>query len=377
MSNKISTKAIPMLLAVAVLAACTTPIGNADQQPDAMSGKLTGTVTYRERIALEADAVIEVQLLDVSKADAPAEVIATQTIKSDGKQVPIPFELDYDTAEIDQKSSYSLQARILVDGQLRWISEQVYPVLTQGQPTNAVEIIVNRVPGGDVGIPDQEWTLQSMIIDGTEIALESGVSTTIRFAADGKYGGSGGCNSYTGLYTLQGNTISLGAAAATLMLCQTGMDQETNFFAALETLSSFEIAADSLQLSSADGKTMLTFGAGAESQSITDVIWKWTESLDNNDKATTVSEPEKYTIEFKSDGTIALRADCNTGTGSYQLDDNQLTITLGAITLVGCPSASLDRQYLDELAEVASYLFDDQDLILEWKFDSGTMRFSR
>jgi uncharacterized lipoprotein YbaY len=33
-----------------------------------------------------------------------------------------------------------------VDGQLRWINTQQYPVLTRGAPTSNVEIIVQPVP---------------------------------------------------------------------------------------------------------------------------------------------------------------------------------------------------------------------------------------
>lgn len=135
-----------MLLAGGALAACAAPAGDSSQPGTSLSGSLTGTVTYRERIALDPGAVIEAQLLDVSKADAPAEVITTQTIHADGKQVPIPFELAYDPAKIDERLSYAVKAQILVDGELRWISQQAYPVLTQGNPTSDVEIVVSRAP---------------------------------------------------------------------------------------------------------------------------------------------------------------------------------------------------------------------------------------
>jgi len=39
-------------------------------------------------------------------------VIATQTIPAEGRQVPIPFELTYDPALIDQTQTYLVAARI-------------------------------------------------------------------------------------------------------------------------------------------------------------------------------------------------------------------------------------------------------------------------
>jgi uncharacterized surface protein with fasciclin (FAS1) repeats/uncharacterized lipoprotein YbaY len=108
-----------------------------------LSGVLTGTVFYLERIALPPDAVIEVKLEDVSKADVAATVLASQTIPSEGRQVPFPYELHYDPAQIKQQGRYAMRARILIDGQLRWINTQNVAVLTQGNPVTGVDIRVS------------------------------------------------------------------------------------------------------------------------------------------------------------------------------------------------------------------------------------------
>lgn len=79
----------------------STPPASADPgQPSGLTGVLKGKVTYRERIALAADAIVEVVLQEVSRADAPATSIASQTIETQGAQVPIPFALTYDPAQI-------------------------------------------------------------------------------------------------------------------------------------------------------------------------------------------------------------------------------------------------------------------------------------
>jgi len=108
------------------------------------TNSVTGTVTYLQRSALTPGAIIEVKLLDVSRADAPAETIAEQVIKPAGRQVPFEFELRYDSSLIDERHRYAVQARILEDGQLRFISTQAYPVITGGNP-NAIEVMVKPV----------------------------------------------------------------------------------------------------------------------------------------------------------------------------------------------------------------------------------------
>lgn len=118
----------------------------AETQPAiAYSGVLTGTVSYLQRSALPDDAVVQVKLVDVSRADAPATVLAEQKIVTGGKQVPIPFELKYDPATIDPRFTYAVQARIEVSGQLRFITKQMYGVLTRGNPVTDIEVIVEPV----------------------------------------------------------------------------------------------------------------------------------------------------------------------------------------------------------------------------------------
>jgi uncharacterized lipoprotein YbaY/uncharacterized lipoprotein NlpE involved in copper resistance len=111
---------------------------------NSLQAPLTGTVTYRQRIALPPQAVITVQLVDVSRADAPAEIIAQQVITAGARQVPFDFELTYKPLEIQETHTYAVQARIEVDGQLAFISTTRYPVLTQGAPTT-VEVVVDPV----------------------------------------------------------------------------------------------------------------------------------------------------------------------------------------------------------------------------------------
>lgn len=116
-----------------------------DEAAAPLPGVLTGVVIYRQRIALPAGAVVNVQLQDVSRADAAATVIAEQTITTTGEQVPIPFELTYDPAEIDERFTYAIGVRITIEGQLAWINTSQHGVLTRGAPVTDVEVIVEPV----------------------------------------------------------------------------------------------------------------------------------------------------------------------------------------------------------------------------------------
>ncbi|XWK88599.1 MAG: YbaY family lipoprotein [Phormidium sp.] len=140
-------KTIGSVLAIALsttaLINSTTAIA---QTPTTRSqfSSVSGVVTYRQRIALPPDALVIVQLQDVSKQDAPAVVIGQQTIPTQRRQVPFPFEIVYNQDRINPKNTYTIQARIIVDNRVRFINTTSYPVITNGNP-NKVEIVVNSV----------------------------------------------------------------------------------------------------------------------------------------------------------------------------------------------------------------------------------------
>jgi copper homeostasis protein (lipoprotein) len=74
--------------------------------------------------------------------------------------------------------------------------------------------------------------------------------------------GSGGCNVLNGGYTLAGNQITLDRVASTMMACVNGSDVELKFLKALETVRTWKILGQHLQLYAADGSTVAQFEAG-------------------------------------------------------------------------------------------------------------------
>jgi putative lipoprotein len=104
---------------------------------------VTGSVTYMQRVALPEGSLMEVSLADVSLADAPARIVSKQEITTT-TQVPIAFEIKYDSSQIVPAHTYAVQARITIDGKLTWINDTAYPVLTRGNPDH-VEIKLKQV----------------------------------------------------------------------------------------------------------------------------------------------------------------------------------------------------------------------------------------
>lgn len=139
------------LVLSALLVACgEQPATDMAEAPAGGEGVVSGNVIYLDRSALDPNAVIEVDLFQAS-AGNPDVVIATQTVNAEGRQVPIPFEIAYDPAQIDPTQTYLVQARILVGGAPVYASQAAVPVITNGAPTQGVEVLVGPVMTGTAG----------------------------------------------------------------------------------------------------------------------------------------------------------------------------------------------------------------------------------
>ena len=85
---------------------------------------------------------------------------------------------------------------------------------------------------------------------------------------------------------------------------------------------------------------------GADQNSFQDITWKWVRLTDQTKGTThTNSDPGKYTILFKADGTLEGKADCNNFSGTYTQDESGFFIKLGPTTMAFCGEESFDQQY--------------------------------
>ena len=93
--------------------------------------------------------------------------------------------------------------------------------------------------------------------------------------------------------------------------------------------------------------------------------WRWTSEFNSSADQPKVDSPEKYTIAFAVDGTVAVTADCNQASGTYTVGaNNALTITLGPATAAACGDGSRSEEFLKLLGTATSYLFSGDQLFV-------------
>jgi heat shock protein HslJ len=112
-----------------------------------------------------------------------------------------------------------------------------------------------RPLAGSEALSGTQWVLSA--IDG--LPPLPGGPITLAFE-DGQVRGGSGCNSYSGTYTVRGETLAIGELMATAMACAEPdrMEQESAYLERLGAVTSFTVADGVLGLSTSHGQS-LTF----------------------------------------------------------------------------------------------------------------------
>lgn len=242
-------------LLLATLAVAATP-ARADGEEPLLT--ISGELTYLQRIALPDDAVAIVELKPADAADG-ASVTAEEIIPLRGRQVPVAFELKVERARLDSEKSYILRGGIREGSRLRWLSEPVaVDVASDAVSLGTVQVRPYQAPdpaGTDevAAIAGIEWKIDSI----GDIRITGDERPTLTFDADGSFHGRA-CNGFRGSYEIDGERLSLGRAAATMMACpEPQMAWEHALFDAFGRVAHFSVMRDSSLRLMDDGGDLL------------------------------------------------------------------------------------------------------------------------
>lgn len=120
-----------MFLAVG-LSACTPPPQSATT--GGLMSSLQVTLNCRQKIALPADAVVELSLSDVTPTLVAVPVLAQRTYKLHGRQLPVRIGLRYDTSRVDQNHEYAVQAIVRSGERALFETADAPKVITRANP---------------------------------------------------------------------------------------------------------------------------------------------------------------------------------------------------------------------------------------------------
>lgn len=104
--------------------------------------------------------------------------------------------------------------------------------------------------------------------------------------------------------------------------------------------------------------------------------WQLVEIVSLDDRVDEPDDRSLYTMTFKADGSVQIRADCNRGTGSWTSNaPGQLQFGKIAATQALCLPGSLHDGYTAQFPRVRSYIMKDDHLFLATMADGSIIEF--
>jgi len=250
----------------------------------------------------------------------------------------------------------------------------------EAEPTEAMPEISQPVARWSAVSEQGNWVLVGYGDALNPVVVESGTYVTINFSAtDDRVNGSGVCNNYFTSYVADddGNLTINGPVASTLMACETGMEQETLFLAALESVKGYTVADN--------GYLLLDYSSGADyseqlvlipESPLVDTIWVLT-GYGNPENLVPSEAGVMSTLIFASDGRLSGNAGCNNYSAEYSLDGTQMTMGLPISNRMACIKGMDQEQAFLQLLEAAqSYRLGVNALEIMIAGGTKVMRFS-
>jgi copper homeostasis protein (lipoprotein) len=233
--------------------------GNAvDSSPDDRLQRLPRPALIEPRLALTG--------MFTYMADA-----ATITLCADGGRLPVAMEADYKTLETAYlKTRKQPGEALLVSLEGRIGARPAMEANRPSQLSLVVERFVNIWPRETCGNPLVDSPLRGTywkLVRLSETAVQAAEKQRephLIFANDEpRVSGSGGCDSVTGNFELDGERLRLRGMAGTMMACLAGMEQEQRFLQSMENVERYRIRGSHLEMLDSAGAVIARFEAVA------------------------------------------------------------------------------------------------------------------
>jgi uncharacterized lipoprotein YbaY/heat shock protein HslJ len=351
------TLTLRRLLVLALLlsaTACREPATPNSSTPDgqpANTAVVSGTISYRERLALTDRARAEITLEDVSRQDVAAPVLARQVLTAPG-QVPIRFELEFQPAEIDERMAYAVRAKIYDRGRLLFTTDTHAPVLTRGAGREAHLLLVavegSAEPGRAAPADVANVEIKGMFRYLADAAL-------LRDCRDGR--------SYP--VAMEAEYIELERAYLNSGI-NAGQEVYVQLTGRFEERPAMEGNANEVNLIVAKFENIHPDGScdPAVPAELRDTYWKLLE-VDGRQVAAPEGGPEAHLILATEESRVTGHAGCNRFFGSFEVSGDRLGFSALGSTMMACPEGmQTERAFLQALGEANRYAISRQILTL-------------
>ena len=226
--------------------------------PEMAPMSVTGALSYRQSLALPVDAVAHIAIRKARVPEDSPEPLGEQSFALNGRQVPIPFEIELGEDLKPETGPLRMDATISNGaGTVLWETREAATFEFQSGNVDLDIVALSPTPAAVVDVAElsgRDWMVAR--IDGEPVLNTSTV--TLNFSEEGRLSGEASCNAFTGSYTLNEGEMSVAPLALTRKACVPQlMEQEETFIGLLQTVSQVRIdATGKLILQNAEGETL-------------------------------------------------------------------------------------------------------------------------
>jgi heat shock protein HslJ len=232
-------------------------------------------------------------------------------------------------------------------------------------PNNSASMVFSSRPAGEGATVDQQ------ILEGTWTEAADGtVSVTIDRLADGTQLAIAEALTFVRqegqLVAVEFNQELFGPSGLTLQASAEATVGLPPSGAVTSTLAA-AIADASSAADAASG--------GFAPAGLTGTTWQLLQMEQGSASKTVVPDPGQYTLTLSDDGAAVAVADCNSGSGVYQVDGANLSVQIGW-EAARCPQTSLARQFRTYLDHANAFLLQEGSLLIYYNNSAGVMTFA-
>lgn len=187
-------------------------------------------------------------------------------------------------------------------------------------------------------LEDRVFVSTSVTEDGAPRDLVAGTQLQLRFYEAPRVVASAGCNSMEASYEIDGDTFVVHGQGTTEIGCDPALhSQDEWYFGFLDADPAITLDGDALVLDS--GSTRIEYlDQEVATPDFPLVGPTWTvDTIIDGDAASNADWADPATLAFADDGTVEVFTGCNAGSGTYEVDGNEITFADVLVTEKGCP----------------------------------------
>lgn len=132
-------------------------------QLESRLAKVTGTIAYRNRIFLPQDAIAMVELREGNTGPSTGITLGAQRI-DEIRQIPIPFEIEYDPLDVNPRRTYVIHATISAAGRPLYTTVDQYAVITNGKGQQVAVSVERAAADPQTAANDQKAQIEQQIV---------------------------------------------------------------------------------------------------------------------------------------------------------------------------------------------------------------------